>query len=166
MRENLLGIIEKINTITGKPLEKKQLQKVIYLLQAKGIDLGYEFDIFFYGPYSEDLRYDLNGLYLEGDIEYQLEGYTHLVVPYRKAKIDLSPEAIEQIEFAVNTYNDTKPAELELFTTAHFVAVNLGQSNEEIFNGVKRIKGKKFSKKEIKQAITYLRDNNFIQKGA
>jgi len=38
--------------------ERLRLQKTIYLLQAHGLQLGYGFSWYRYGPYSQDLVYD------------------------------------------------------------------------------------------------------------
>ena len=39
-------------------VERLKLQKTIYLLQAYGLQLGYGFSWFTYGPYSQDLVHD------------------------------------------------------------------------------------------------------------
>jgi len=43
----------------GKLVGKTRLQKTVYLLQEMGIDLGYDFDYHFYGPYSEEIDDDV-----------------------------------------------------------------------------------------------------------
>lgn len=50
------GIIKRVGTFSNETLEgRKQFQKTIYLMQAFGIDLGYEYNWYVHGPYSPDL---------------------------------------------------------------------------------------------------------------
>src|SRR5262249_49914581 len=39
----------------GKLVGRTRLQKSVYLLKLSGIDLGFDFDYHYYGPYSEEL---------------------------------------------------------------------------------------------------------------
>jgi uncharacterized protein YwgA len=53
--------IEKcIDIIGGEIVGRKKLHKLIYLLQAKGIDFGQDFIFHFYGVYSPTLSVDLH----------------------------------------------------------------------------------------------------------
>jgi uncharacterized protein YwgA len=62
---NELGIPPVIETIN----DRKRLQKAIYLGQAAGAELNYEFGWYVHGPYSTDLTrdyYELAGVLLAG----------------------------------------------------------------------------------------------------
>ena len=49
---------------------RKRFQKVIFLLQRKyGVDLGYRFVPYYFGPYSKNLQLDINLLKLMGLLE-------------------------------------------------------------------------------------------------
>jgi len=60
-RHLLLGNVINLHN-NNKIAGRKRLQKTIHLLQLFGVSLGYTFKLFFYGPYSEDLSYDLSVL--------------------------------------------------------------------------------------------------------
>ena len=54
--EYIGGIIKRVSNFSMASLEdRKKFQKTIYLLQAFGIDLGYEFIWYLHGPYSPEL---------------------------------------------------------------------------------------------------------------
>ena len=48
--DNAAHIVKRINDIWGKKPGKKTLQKLVYLIQQKGINLNYDYGIHFYGP--------------------------------------------------------------------------------------------------------------------
>ena len=160
MKAVLLAIIHKImNEGDNSPPGKKQLHKLVYLIQAKGLDLGYEYGIHFYGPYSDDLSRDLLSLCVNGDIAFRIEGQTHKIVPIRKpddAEVNYNWDDV-LVDRIINTYKGYNASCLELLTTTHFVAVNLGNSDKEILDGVKRIKGNKYPISDIMDAISHIR---------
>lgn len=158
MNENLLAIIQKIKNESGYNPGKKQLQKLIYLIQAKGIDLNYEYGIHFYGPYAEALSQDLLSLYVIGQVDFHVKGQTHEVIPSdRPAEMSLSSDDSTLVDKIIRQYKDYSPYKLELITTAHFIAANLGSSDEEILAGMKKVKKDKYSESEIREAISHLR---------
>jgi len=158
MNTDLLTIIQKIKQESGHDPGKKQLQKLIYLIQAKGVDLGYEYGIHFYGPYSEELSRDLLSLCVNGYVDFRMDGQTHKIVPSNTPvemdTVHINPEIVDLI---INQYKDSPPSYLELITTAHFAAANLGNSEEEILIGVEKIKGDKYSTPMIIDAIKHIK---------
>lgn len=160
---DLLSIIQKIKRESGHNPGKKQLQKLVYLIQAKGADVGYEYGIHFYGPYSKELSHDLLSLCVHGLIDFHVEGQTHEIVPSDKpAEMTVAQDDLKLIDRVIHQYQACTPSDLELITTAHFVAVNLGNSDHEILQGVERIKGDKYPQKEIRAVIQHLREEYAI----
>ena len=51
--------------------DRLKLQKTIYLLQANGLQLGYGFSWYKYGPYSQDLVYDAHTVLKAERNEYE-----------------------------------------------------------------------------------------------
>jgi len=160
MSNDLFAIIKKIYRETGQYPAKKQLQKLVYLIQANGVDLGYEYGIHFYGPYSEGLSHDLLGLCVSGLINFQLNGQRHEIISYASnVKMTLPPDSEKLVDNIINEYSNATLHELELVTTAHFVAVNIGGSEDDIYDGVVRIKGDKNTGSQIRAAIRDLERN-------
>jgi uncharacterized protein YwgA len=46
-----------------------RVQKAVYFLKRLGFDLGYEFSLYYHGPYSPELAYDYYSLAKRGDWE-------------------------------------------------------------------------------------------------
>ena len=157
MKSELLDIICRIKNRCNHSPGKKQLHKLVYLIQAKGYDLGYEYGIHFYGPYSDDMNRDLISLCVNGDIEFQIEGLTHKIVPILDDMHSIPSPDTALVEWVIDTYKDYNASRLELLTTVHFIAVNLGSSDNEILTGVKRIKGNKYPESDIMEAISHIR---------
>ena len=159
LNTDLLAIIQKIKHECGENPGKKQLQKLVYLIQAKGVSLGYEYDIHFYGPYSEELSHDLLSLCVHCRVDFSVEGQTHKIVPFDKEPVEmtLSKDHSAVVDNLIRQYKDISPSELELITTTHFVAENLGSSEEEILAGVKRIKGNKYPERDIKDVVRHIK---------
>lgn len=62
--ELLLG---QLLNITGSIRGRKKLQKIVHLLQTlRGVRFGYSFQFSFFGPYSADLKADMDQLTQEG----------------------------------------------------------------------------------------------------
>ncbi len=62
--KRLVFIIKKISRIRSP--DKKTLQKLVYLLERKGVKLGFTFSIDYYGPYSSELEYAIHQLEMQG----------------------------------------------------------------------------------------------------
>jgi uncharacterized protein YwgA len=149
-------IIDAINKITLKTPGKKTLQKMVYLIQEKGLDLGYEYGLYFYGPYSAELDKETMFLSSDGVIEFTYSEYSHMMEIGKDVTIKsgLSQSDEDAAKEVIEHFKDYTPSKLELLTTAIYAYNNLEQKTEkDIINGVKKIKGEKYSDSEIKDAI-------------
>ena len=66
--------------------DRLKLQKTIYLLQAHGLQLGYGFSWYRYGPYSKDLVYDAYSVLGSESAEYEEEKRSLSFSPNSKQK--------------------------------------------------------------------------------
>ncbi|HMM23054.1 MAG TPA: hypothetical protein PKA10_20285 [Selenomonadales bacterium] len=169
----LLKTIEDIAKI--KPPGKKALQKLIYLAQRKGANFGFPFAIHYYGPYSSSLDYALQSLIMQGAVELHQWGFSSLIQPTGLSIADLDSEDDQQlsgdqlaiIKQVVDKFAPRTPKELELLTTTDFVAQErnkkgLEVTRETIVQEVKKIKGDKFSVREIEDAIDELGNSGYL----
>ncbi len=76
---NAAYIIKRINDIWGEKPSKKTVQKIAFLIEQKDIDLGYEYGLHFYSPYSRTLDAATTFLSADGIIELDYSGYSHLM---------------------------------------------------------------------------------------
>jgi uncharacterized protein YwgA len=129
MREEVLGGLIKrvykdfeISTFENRV----KLQKFIYILQTRGINLGYSFNFYLYGPYSTDLT----------RAAFQTPDLSSLnAVRFKDPEIEMQfSKIIEQID---KYKNDIKW--LECATSIMFLK-EIGLDREQIY---KRIKNKK-----------------------
>lgn len=175
MEENIMDKLKRLVSVIKKISElqqpgKKALQKLIYLIEKKGVDLGYDFSIHYYGPYSSALDDSIHAMQLQGVVEIIPDGMNH-----RIRLTDLSDivenETFSQmdeqiIQSVLESFGSMTAFELESITTTDFVARELCKipgncTNDDIIEGVKKIKGDKFSPEKIKQAIFLLKGNGY-----
>lgn len=154
----IVSVIDMITKLNGAPC-KKTLQKIVFLIEAKKVDLGCDFGIHFYGPYSADLDFAVRQLCDEGilDIEYTAKEHLISVVDQSAVKENTN----DTISEVIASFGKEAPVELELIATALYVYQSLRDKNK-IKDGVKKIKGTKYSDSKIESAILKLIDNGYI----
>ena len=157
MSNNVAYVIKTISEIRKEDPGKKVLQKMVFLIEQKGVNLGYEYGLHFYGPYSADLDHDAACLASEGIIEIDYSsGYSHKmsVLPEYAVESDLPNENREMLKDVVRHFCDRSPCQLELLTTALYAYYHLkDKSRESVINGVKKIKGAKYTEQQIEAMI-------------
>lgn len=156
--EAIVKVISRITKNNGAPC-KKALQKIVFLIEAKHVDLGCDYGIHFYGPYSADLDFAVRELNDEGILKIDYTPMEHLISvvdnPFRDDNINpIANEVID--EFAKET-----PSELELIATALYVYLQVRDINR-IKAGVIKIKGSKYSEVRIDSAIERLKTTGYI----
>ncbi len=154
----VVSVVKKLTQKYTSPC-KKTLQKIVFLIEAKKPDLGFDYGIHFYGPYSSDLDFAVYELTNEGvlDIDYTPTKHNITVVDdagYAEPHDDIIDEVID--EFGHET-----PSQLELTATALYVYMK-EKNKERIMDGVIKIKGGKYSKTMIENAIQRLEETGYI----
>lgn len=159
-RENILKIISKLTDKAGAPCKKK-LQKIIYLIEEYGVDLGFEYKIHIYGPYCIDLDYTLCELMAEQNLCITYTNKGHIL----KCREDINYNNIDKnMEHVIDIFGKKTAVQLELITTALFAERHIeNKSDVGIINAVKKIKGSKFSEEKIKDAIKLLKEKDYIK---
>ncbi|WP_067488871.1 type II toxin-antitoxin system antitoxin DNA ADP-ribosyl glycohydrolase DarG [Actinomadura hibisca] len=108
-----------------------EAQKVVYLLQGAGLDLGYRFERGHYGPFSNDLNRDISameGHYLigYGDGTGGSRATLHMLPAVRRAEEHVADDAEFQSAWrrvARAAFGYEYPDGMELLSTVHFIAV-------------------------------------------
>lgn len=151
----LLSIIKQIQS-KCKPC-KKTVQKIIYLIEEAGEDLGYRYEIHFYGPYCRDLEYSIFKLHNYGDLEVDFTPYGHYVSVVSERTVELNDTTAKVIDI----FGSKDPSELELITTTLYVQRRLDSiEKSDVLEGIKRIKGSKYSDDQIYQAMSELKNSS------
>lgn len=149
---------------------KKQLQKLMYLMERYGIDLNLNYSIHFYGPYSSRLDYALHAYESMGLISITISGSTHLISMQADRREDIDGKLNEndlRIEQEVmRNYKHYSAQDLEALTTIDYVAHSMFKDckeKDEVLKMVKFIKGDKFSDSELNQKYDILIANHLIK---
>lgn len=154
----IVSIIKKISDKNSAPC-KKTLQKMVFLIEAKQVDLGCAYGIHFYGPYSSDLDFAVRELCDEDVLNIEYTNTEHRIsIKDDSAIEEYNNQIVDEI---VDEFAEETPSELELLATALYVYLNDKDINR-IKRGVIKIKGNKYSEKRIDEAIKRLRNNGFL----
>jgi len=161
--------IVEVLTIIGAECNpgKKMVQKLLYLMERKGLELGLDYRIHFFGPYSSILDNYLHALQNSEIIDIDTSGYTHTIsvvdanICEREA---LSSEEKEIVRNVIDNFANKTALDLEAITTLDYVAMSMDRSDEldkqtkhEIIEGVRNIKGSKFSESQLNEYLEILK---------
>ena len=137
----LIGTMRDEHSWTGHT----QIQKsCLFLQNLLGVPLGYEFELYLHGPYSFELRDDLD-LMIELD-ELDLEprpgyGPSFSVTDRGKKIVDHATGFLSEIEFVAKEVAQKDVRQLEQISTAYFLMIqDNGLSEEQIPAEVNRLK--------------------------
>ena len=154
----IVNIVDSITKLNGAPC-KKTLQKIVFLIEAKNVDLGCDYGIYFYGPYSSDLDYAVRELCDEGILKIDYTPLDHLIsVRDTSAVGHYSNETVNGV---ISSFGKESPGELELLATALYIYLKK-RDTDSIQAGVKKIKGTKYTDSRINMAIKKLVENGLI----
>lgn len=175
--ENYGLIAELAHRLKNKRLQfsKTALQKLIFLLQELfGINCGYRFDFYIYGPYCSDIEIDLSLVESWGGINiYPVASYYggYNISPGKnnKAVRDMAKPFLTDhkkknaLDNLIKEFGGLSAKELELISTIVYVAkTEKDISKEKLLDIVKSLKPS-FSEIEILDAITSLQNKKFLQ---
>jgi uncharacterized protein len=161
----------------GQVLGKTALQKYIYFLQAIfGVDVGYDFQLYTYGPFTSEILQDLDLVESFGGVKVLPDdsgfgGY--IITPGEKFKMIRGngriflerKEVNDALNWLMKKFGQYTAKDLELRATIVYVDRDLSRTpdytHERLINIVKEIKPK-FSNAEIERVVTELKDDKII----
>ncbi len=165
-----------LNIMKRNPdLGKTKLMKIIYMLQqVKKVDLGYDFDIYTYGPYSSEVLESVDELTDEGLMLSKMYQYNNYV-GYELSLTDEGAQALSDIEKKEDVairdildFAEGKSAkDLELYSTIIFInhfysRSKSGSGSTVVTKKVHEIKPH-FEEKSISEAYEALASKNYIK---
>lgn len=166
-------VVREWHRLTQEPsqrLGKTKLQKLVYFSKVAGVPLPFDFEIYYYGPYSQDVAEEVDRLEVLGLVEgvRDTEGAVHYR-PGNKLEETVSrfmgglESYTSKIQRAIKVFGNMPAKVLELHATVHFVRRSGGRMRtvEETIEAVRSLKGNRFSEEEIRSAIEYLESNGF-----
>lgn len=150
---------------------KKKLQKLMYLIERKGVQLDLRYSIHFFGPYSARLDHVIHILENEEWLDIDTSRQTHRIIMKESASTQIEEEsALAEEESALvdmvrRAFYDRTPMELEALTTIDYVANTLlsGKAvREAVIKQVQVIKGKKFSREYLEKEYDILIEQGYL----
>jgi len=157
-------------------LGRTAIQKLAYFAQATGVPVPCSFEIYNYGPYSDQVSFAVDGL-LADEVWVDTSPNSSRYSNYRLAT-DKAPfqQALEkkvmpyrdQIERVVKSLGSFRPEQLELIATLHFVHHRLESiqrrkpAQSAVIAEFHRIKGDKFSKGDVTAWYHSLRNAGLV----
>ena len=144
---------------------KKKLQKLMYLIERKGVQLDLRYSIHFFGPYSSKLDHIIHILENEDWLDIDTSGQTHRIIMKKEGNGQLSKEDNILVDMVRKAFYDKSPMELEALTTIDYVATTLLHGNAtraDVIKQVKIIKGKKFSSQELEKEYDVLIEQGYL----
>ena len=146
---------------------KKMVQKLMYLMERKGIDLGLNFSIHFYGPYSASLDDALHALEAQGIINISIDHLTHKITPtdrnnYPHVLTDTEKDVVLEV---LRCFGAKTAADLEAYTTLDYVAHTMLRDEgtaEQVIQDVLKIKSKKFSYDDLLEKYQTMKQLDYI----
>ena len=132
--------------------------KTVFLLETKGVNLGFDYILHFYGPYCAELDHETTKLSSDGVVNFEYTKYGHKmsVVPEYSSSLEtnLSEDSLRLAHEVITRYKDCSASDLELLTTAIYAYKYTGaKTQEDVAEKVKIIKGEKYNDREIQWAL-------------
>jgi|LSQX01.1.fsa_nt_gb uncharacterized protein YwgA len=165
--KKIVEVLETINSYQ-KP-GKKTVQKLLYLIERRGVELDLDYRIHFFGPYSATLDDMLHALQNNEVIDIDASGTTHTICVKDSSRCEgkgLFPWEKELVNSVIEEFRDKNASELEAITTLDYVAHSMKGIGElkdiDIIKGVKEIKGTKYSEAQLSGHLDALKQCGYI----
>lgn len=169
-------VVKSFNSL--KPsgyLGRTALQKLVYFCKAVGVPIPCSFEIYNFGPYSEEVTRSATALLADEALQdvSHTGAYSSYMVgananEFSKEFLDDVAKYRPTINSIVQVLGPCNPATLELVATLHFVNARkkgiLGArpAKEAVFEEFRSIKGNKFSEEDIHRWYHWLEESNLL----
>ena len=149
------------------------MQKLVYLMELRGVPAGYRFRLYNYGPYSGDLAGDVSYIEaLEGvTVHFDYKRNVYKIAPGQESGtlIQKAPEFLRMnrsvIDHVIEQFGRRSARDLELLaTTAYLHKQFVGHAfrREDLHEQVKAVKPR-FSDTEVSAAIDELVKEGYVR---
>lgn len=156
-------------------LGRTALQKLVYFCKSVGVPIPCSFEIYNFGPYSEEVTRSATALLADEALQdlSNTGAYSSYTVgananEFSKEFLDETERHRPLIDSIVQALGPCKPETLELVATLHFVNARLKgilgnrPAEESVFEEFRSIKGNKFSEGEMYSWYNWLERSNLL----
>jgi hypothetical protein len=171
----LAYLIKSYTETSSRTLGRTILQKLCYFAKASGVPLPFRFEIYHYGPFSQEIFYRTEDLLLDGVIEDRSTGpgQSNIVPgPNIDSFLNRFGEAISQhgtsLQRVATMFSRLDPSQMELVSTIHYIHSSYSQwfkkmaSKESVIGSVFELKGHKFTRRAVERAYDILREAGLL----
>jgi uncharacterized protein len=155
-------LISYYNESSPKSLGRTILQKLCYFAKASGVPFPFRFEIYHYGPFSQEIFDAADRLQWDAVIEDRSgdPGRSEYVTgPNLDFLLDRFSGAVEKykgnLERVAKMFSQLNPSQMELVSTIHYIYAShrewfkVSPSREDVVESVLRVKGEKFDKATV-----------------
>jgi uncharacterized protein YwgA len=168
--EGLIAYLVNKKDVRGK----KALQKLVYFCSEAGVPIHARYRMYIYGPFSNEVAEELSETITKEIVKAHDNGpkfskgvCCDKFLELYKHEIESNSEKIDRV---LEDFGDFTPLNLELYATVHFIASSMrqayGKTGDVVMDDVKKAKGKKFTRDQIKEAYNDLIKQGWLPKEA
>lgn len=169
------SLIKNYKNVSSRILGRIILQKLCYFAKASGAPLPFRFEIYHYGPFSQEIFDVAERLLLDGVIEDRSSDpaqSNYIPGPNFERYLNQFGDAIDQHETKLKRiaemFSLLDPSQMELVSTIHYLHSSHREwfketpSKQRVVASVLEVKGNKFGKDAVEKAYDILRDAGLL----
>lgn len=176
-------IVKKWNEISDIPLGRTIIQKLCYFVKSKGVSLDYDFDMYHYGPYSQNLYFRMDDMIadhvvidenaINSNVKIRRSSSKYLPGANVDKLLNMYNEDLSKItatiDNVVNVFHKFGHTDLELLSTIHYFQTTLSDfynkpaDEKEVIMKVQKAKGNKFNDELISKAYNTLKEAGIFE---
>lgn len=162
--------------LTATQLGRTVMQKVCYFLKAKGVPIDYIFEMYHYGPYSQELYFRLDELVADGvlkDTSNTPKKSVYVPGDWGSEILNKHSDSLasyrQDIDQIIKLITNFRPVDLELLATIHYFQTSYGKyyksppSKDFVINKVIETKKDKFAPDLISRAYDALQSAGLFE---
>jgi uncharacterized protein len=168
-------LIKSYKDVSNRTLGRTILQKLCYFAKASGVPLPFRFEIYHYGPFSQEIFDTAENLLLDGVVEDRSGGpgqSNYVPGPNIDLFLDRFGDAIRQheknLQRVATMFSRLDPSQMELTSTIHYMHSSHREwfkeapSKEAVVTSVLQVKGEKFSRDTVDRVYDILREAGLL----
>lgn len=171
----LAYLIKSYCEVSQRSLGRTILQKLCYFAKASGVPLPFQFEIYHYGPFSQEIFYRTEDLLLDGVIADRSNdrGQSDFAPgPNLDSFLGRFGDAVANhktsLERVATMFSRLDASQMELVSTIHYMYSSHRQwfkeepSKDAVVASVLEVKGDKFSGQAVERAYDILHDSALL----
>lgn len=168
-------LIKSYTEASNRTLSRTMLQKLCYFAKASGAPLPFRFEIYHYGPFSQEIFYRTEDLLLDGVIEDRSSDPAQAnfvpganLVPFLNRFCETIKQHEAKLKLVAVTFSRLDPSQMELVSTIHYIHSSYSgwfkriPSRDTVVTSVFQLKERKFTKQTVERAYDILNDATLL----